>query len=246
MGKLKQWTGTKWAPVKRWSGTRWDQVYSYDGAWGSSGPPTTPTVIGHTEGIDLPAGATTFQPTLPSGLVAGDRIILAMMCTDNSTGVTITPTVPAGWTVQTPLANQGTCQRVLLAATYTAGLVAPSWVLSAARRNAYACVAVRPAAGQVIGSTDIPASGTDLVAPSVTATAVGIVIRLFLRKDNISTNITLPAGHTQIGKVIGTTGPAPHVLTCSAPIAAAGATGTATAVCTAASANGTSWTVAVS
>jgi hypothetical protein len=244
MGRVKRWSGTKWEPVFRWSGTKWEPVYAWDGQWKPS-TPSGPVVVSHTEGIDLPAGATSFQPALPSGLQTGDLILLAMFCTDNATGVTITPTVPAGWTVRTALATQGTCQRAFLTASYSAGLVMPSWALSAARRSGYACVAVRPAVGMVIGSTDLASSSTDLVAPSVAATAAGLAIRIFVRKDNLSTNLSVPAGHTQIGKIIGTTGPAPHVLSCSAPIAAAGATGSATSVCTAASANGTSWTVAV-
>lgn len=245
MGRLKRWGGSKWEPVFRWGGTKWEPTYSYDGQWKPAAP-TGPIVVGHTEGVDSGSGVTSFTPAMPAGLQNGDLLLLAMFCADTSAGAVITPTVPPGWTVRTALANQGTCQRAFLTATYAAGLVMPSWTLSATRRNAYACVAVRPAAGQVIGSTDVAAATTDLVAPSVAATAAGLAVRIFVRKDNLSTNITVPAGHTQIGKVMGTVGPAPHVMSCSAPIAAAGATGTATAVCTASSANGTSWTVAVS
>lgn len=245
MGRLKRRGTSKWEPVYRWGGTKWEPVYAYDGQWKPS-VPTTPTLVGHTEGVDSGAGVTSFTPTMPSGLQNGDLLLLAMMCADSSGGSVITPTVPAGWTVRTALANQGTCQRAFLTATYAAGLVMPSWTLSVARRNAYACVAVRPAAGQVIGSTDVAAATTDLVAPSVAATAAGLAVRFFVRKDNLSTDMTIPAGHTQIGKVLGTVGPAPHVMSCMAPIAAAGPTGTATSVCTASSANGTSWTVAVS
>lgn len=246
MGLLRLHDGTKWAKVKRWSGTRWDQVYSYDGQWKPSAP-AGPTIVGHTEAVDLPAGATALAPAMPSGLQVGDLLLLAMVTTDTSTGATVTPTVPAGWVVSTPLANQGTCQRAFYHAVYSAGLTMPSWALSAARRSGYTCVAVRPATTGVYGSTDLAASSADLVAPSVAATAAGLAIRMFVRKDNLSTNMTVPAGHTQIGRAIaGAAGPGPHVMSCYAPQAAAGATNTATSTFTAASANGTSWTVAVS
>lgn len=209
-------------------------------------PSASPTVVGHTKGADQTTSAL-LTPALPSGLVAGDLLLLGMFSTDTSVGVTVTPTVPAGWTVRHALANVGSMQRAYYSAVYTAGLVMPSWALSAARRNGYVCTVVRPAAGGgVYGLTDLAASSADTVAPSVTAAGAGIVVRTYLKKDTTSTSVSVPAGHTLIGQVLTTAGPAPHVMACSAPVAAAGATGTATATWSAASANGSSWSVAIS
>lgn len=244
MGALKAWTGTKWGPLKAWTGTKWAPMYAWDGAKFKPSAPAGPTVVSHSKGVDATA-VTSFTPALPTGLQNGDLLLLAMHCPDTSVGAVITPTVPAGWTVRTAIANQGTCQRAFYSATYTAGLVMPSWALSAARRNDYTCVAVRGATSAVYGLTDLGASSTDTVAPSVAATAPGLVVRQYGRKDNLSTTVSTPAGHTLIGSVLSTPGPAAHAMACWAPVAAAGATGTATATWSAASANGSSWSVAV-
>lgn len=246
MGTLRRWSGTAWHPVKRWSGTRWDPVYGWDGSWKPSGPPSGPAVVGHTEAVDA-AATSTLTPAMPAGLQAGDRLVLAMLSTDTSAGAAITPTVPAGWSVASPLANVGTMQRALYTAVYTPGLTPVVWTSSAARRMGYQLIAVRnAAAAPVVGVTNASASSAVSTAPSVTATGAGLVLRMYSKKDNTSTAVAPPAGHTLIGQALGTAGPAPHVMACAAPQAGAGATGTADATWTAASANWAAWTIAFS
>ena len=213
--------------------------------WSASAPPPPPSVVGNSQGVDVGAGTLTTAPTMPSGVQDGDRLFLAMMVTDSSAGVTVTPTVPAGWTVVNAIANQGTCQRALYTAVYSAGLAMPSWAYSASRRGSWACVAVRNVTAYQTSLTDLGSSGAVLTAPAITATGAGLTLRMFVRKDNLSTSVTTPASHTLIASALGLAGPAPHVMTCQAAQAAAGTTGTAACTWSASSANGTSWTVSI-
>lgn len=243
MGTVRRWSGSAWQPVKRWSGTRWDPVYAWDGtAWKPSQPGAS--VVGSTWGLSAPAGVTSIQTAIPAGLQAGDMLYLALFCTDTNAGAPITATA-TGWTPLTAKADQGTCQRAFYSAPWSAGLAGVTWAVASARRFGYACVAVRNGRTAVLGLTDLAASGAAVPMPSVTATGPGLALRFAVRKDNLSTAITPPAGSATIVSQLGTSGPAPHVGVWSQAQAAAGATNTAQATFTAASANGTGWTLAV-
>lgn len=203
------------------------------------------SVVGSTSAVSLPAGATSFVTTIPSGLQTGDMLYMVMTCSDSNAGAAITATT-TGWTALTAKADQGTTQRALYSAPWSAGLAGVTWAVPSARRFGFVCVAVRNGRTAVVGLTDLASTNTVITCPSVTATGAGLALRFAVRKDNISTTLTGPAGSTQIASVLGgAAGPAAHVGAWSMAQAADGATGTATATFNVSSANGTGWTVAV-
>jgi PKD repeat protein len=239
-------------PGTGWMEKPWKKYDAGAGAWvlinpEGGPPPATASVVSYAS-IAQTAGqaATSFTMTLPSGLTTGDRIYIAAICSDSSAGSVVTES-KTGWTTVTAKADIGTSQTMLYTATYAAGLTAPSWTLSAARRCAYVAVAVRDARTPVESTGQQGTLSTDIVAPSVTATGEGIALRLYVKKDNLSTSITDPSGHTMIVESVGTAaGPAAHAAAYYIAVAGAGATGTATATFNSAtSLNSMGWTIAL-
>lgn len=207
-------------------------------------PPATASVIASTSALTSSSGNTTVTTTIPAGGQTGDTLLLMLFSTDTASGGVITPTT-TGWTVQNAIADQGTCQRAFYTAPWSAGLAGVTWTCAANKRYGFVCVLVRNGRTPVIALTDLSASGTVLTAPAATATGAGLALRFFCRKDSLSTSQTFSGSSTSIVNLMGTVGPAPHVGCFSNVQAAAGTTGTATDTFTVASANGSSWTVAV-
>ena len=211
----------------------------------SDAPPPTASVVASTAAVTAPAGSTSVVTTIPAGGQAGDMLYLAMTCANTASGSPLTITA-TGWTALTALADQGTTQRAFYSAPWSGGLAGVTWTTGAAARFGFVCVLVRNGRTAVVSATDLGASGTVLTCPAVTATGTGLALRFAVRKDNLSTSVTGPGGSTTLQAVVGTTGPAPHVAAYSQVQAAAGTTGTDTITFnSAASANGTAWTVAV-
>ena len=205
----------------------------------------TASVVNSTAAVSAPAGTTSFLTTIPSGCQTGDVLYLALTCANTAAGSPLTITA-TGWTLLTTVADQGTTQRALYTAPWSAGLAGVTWAVGAAQRFGFVCVAIRNGRTAVVGSSDLGASGTALTCPGVTATGAGLALRLGVRKDNISTLITPGAGLTTLQSVLGAAaGPASHVAAFSEPIAAAGAVASNTITFNVASANGTAWTLAV-
>ena len=207
-------------------------------------PPPTASVVASTAAVTGATAVTSVTTTIPAGCQAGDMLYLAIDAGDGSATSPLTISA-TGWTVVTAPANQGTTQRAFYSAPWSAGLAGVQWSTTGPIRWGFVCVAVRNGRTAVVSSTDLGASGTVLTCPDVAATGTGLALRFAVRKDNLSTSITGPAGATTLQSVLGTTGPTPHVAAYSQVQAAAGATGTATVTFSAASANGTVWTVAV-
>jgi hypothetical protein len=248
-GKLKVWSGSAWVekPTKVWNGASWVEKtikYWTGSSWSLLGGGAPPVSIIGSLYVNQNTLETAMTMSLPSGLVDGDRLYIAATCADSSAGVTITES-KTGWTTITSKIDQGTTQRVFYTAIYSAGLAAPSWSLSVARKSAYACVAIRnPSASPQVALTDLGSSTTALVAPSVSSAPQGILLRFYVRKDNLSSSVTPPSGGTLVTGALGVaTGPSAHILVYSQTPAEP--TGTATATFSVASANGSSWTVAV-
>jgi len=240
------WTGTKWAPVKRWTGAKWAPVKVWNGtAWvPTTAPPVGPTVVG-TSGLVQTTTQTTMTTTYPTGLVNGDRVYCLIWCSDNSAGSVITTTAP-GWATVTSLGDIGTMQRLLLSALYSGALAAPSISLTASRRSAFLMIGVRGAAATpVTALADVPASSATATAPAVTATANGLALRLYARKDGSSQSVTDAPGHTRAVAVFGQAAMADCRGVIDYQTVTAGAVAAASTTWPVASANNTSWTVAL-
>lgn len=59
--------------------------------------PSFPVVSGRTDGQGTHTGLTNYNATLPSGIVAGELLVVSLTCTTNSSGIP-TINVPSGWT----------------------------------------------------------------------------------------------------------------------------------------------------
>lgn len=205
--------------------------------------PTAAYIVG-TSFLNQTSASTSMTMTLPTGLVNGDRLYIVAVSTDTAVGSTITPSI-TGWTSVTSLADVGTTQRALYTATYSGSLVAPSWSLSASRKSAYICVAVRNAtASPIVSLAD--GGGLTQTAPSNVSAPAGLALRLYTRKDNLSASVTTDATMTQISGALGVaTGPSAHILAYITPQFTAGATGTAVTTWPVTSTNSTAWTISV-
>jgi hypothetical protein len=207
-------------------------------------PPPSPSIRSATYANNGGAGVTTMTVTLPAGVVAGDKLVVAMMSTDTQSGAAVTAST-TGWTEVTTKADQGTCQRAFYYATYSAGLAMPSWNIASARKCVWACVAIQDSVGTPqVTPTDVSSSSTDVVAPLKAIGAQSVWLRFYVRKDNLSTSVTPPAGSTLVTGALGTaTGPSGHILVYSQVPSGGPSVPNATATFSAASANGTGWTV---
>jgi hypothetical protein len=209
----------------------------------TSGTPTA-AIVGSTFVNQTSASSTSIASTLPAGVANGDRLYAVFMSTAGSSGSTVTPSI-TGWTVASALADVGTAQRAMYTATYSAGLAAPSWSMSAGAKQACMVIAVRNAnATPVVSFAD--AGGLTSTAPSNASAPVGLGLRLYIRKDSLSTTCTPGAGMTELFKSLGVaTGPSCHVVAYVTSQAAAGASGTAVTTWNVTSINSTAWTISL-
>jgi hypothetical protein len=206
-------------------------------------PPTEPIVVGSS--ASATNFLTSYTPDLPSGLQDGDWLVCGMSVSDSSGGVTVTSD-HSDWTEDNLLSNQGTTQRALYVATYFDGLEMPSWSLSASRKCSHVCVAVRNLTSFVRSTQNQPDTNTVAPAPAVTADGEGLLVRLWVRKDNKSTSVTLPAGHTLINQALAaSSGSSAHAVAAQAPISSAGTIPAASVTWSASSGNGTGWSIAI-
>jgi hypothetical protein len=204
--------------------------------------PTAAHVVGSTY-LNQASVNSSMAVTLPTDLVDGDQLFVAAVFTDTNLGTVVTES-KTGWTTVTAKSDVGTTQRVLYTATYSSSLVAPSWTLSAPVKSAYVCVAVRN--GQTYQEAHADGGGLTSTAPSIASAPVGISLRIYTRKDNLSGSVTAPTGATLITGALGVaTGPSAHMLAYTTPQATAGASGTAVTTWPVTSVNSCAWTIAL-
>jgi hypothetical protein len=167
-----------------------------------------------------------------------------MFNSNTNAGSLVTATT-TGWTVVTAKADVGTAQRALYTAVYAGGLAMPVWTLGTASKSACMVIAVRYAnAVPIISLAD--AGGLTQTAPSNASAPVGMALRLYCRKDSLSTTCTAPVNMIQVVKSLGiATGPSCHVAAYTTPQGTVGASGTAVTTWNVTSTNSTAWTISL-
>lgn len=154
------------------------------------------------------ANATTHRVTVPSGVQAGDTILLYLTLNNSNA----TPAAPAGWT--------------LLDSVNGAGVIGRSWTRTATAADAGSTVTITTSAfaksdlavqayrGSGAAGVTVTAhaasldsvSGTTHTAPTVTAGEGDWVVTQWISKSSVATSWTVPAGTVRRGGLNGAGG----------------------------------------